>query len=166
MSIENPNGARILKLVKRHGVLRLWMLRNLPMAFLSSLRVKELTPVHATVSVPYNFINKNPFRSTYFAVLAMAAELSTGILSLYHTTGYSPSISMLVANIEATFEKKATGVTYFSCHDGEKIGIAVQKTIETGDSTTASALTIGRDKDGIEIARFIVTWSFKQRSKK
>jgi len=164
MAIENPNGETVLKLVRKRPMIRLWMLRNLPMAFLSKLNVRELTPTHGTVSVPYNFLNKNPFRSTYFAVLSMAAELSTGILALYHTYGYKPSISILVSNVEASFEKKAVGLTFFSCHEGDKIAEAVEKALETGEATQASVLTIGTDKDGTEIARFIVTWSFKQRS--
>jgi len=165
-SIENPKGEKVLKLVHNPLVFSFWKLANLPMSFLSRLKVDELTPSHGTVSVPYYFLNKNPFRSTYFAVLAMAAELSTGVLALYHTYGYNPSVSMLVANVEASFNKKATGRTFFTCHDGEKIFKAVKTTLKTGEGQTVQTETVGRNKEGDEIARFKITWSFKQRSKK
>lgn len=163
--IANPNAQRIKHLMDRPWLFNYFKLSQLPMAFISGLKVSEFNPAHATVSVPYNIINKNPFRSTYFAVLAMAAELSTGVLTLYHTYGYAPSISMLVREMNASFSKKATGRTYFSCHDGERIHSAAQKALSSGEGQTVTLESIGRNKDGEEVARFSFTWAIKQRSK-
>ena len=57
------------------------MLRHLPMAFLAGLKVKKLSNSIAEVTVPFNFLNKNPFNSIYFAVLTMAQNSQ---LEFYH----------------------------------------------------------------------------------
>ena len=40
-----------------------FLLRHLPMAFLAGLKVKKLSNSIAEVTVPFNFLNKNPFNS-------------------------------------------------------------------------------------------------------
>jgi hypothetical protein len=47
-----------------------------------------------------------PFNSMYFAVQAMAAELSTGALVMYQIQKSGKKISMLVANNKGNFKKK------------------------------------------------------------
>jgi hypothetical protein len=44
-----------------------------------------------------------------FACLAMAAEMSTGVLAMAHVYKRKPAISMLVVKMEAEYFKKATG---------------------------------------------------------
>ena len=41
---------------------------------------------------------------------------------------------------------------------------AVSTTLETGESVKVTALTVGRDEAGDEVARFHFTWSFKRKS--
>lgn len=76
------------------------------MAFLAGLKVIEIDSSKATVTVPYKCLNKNPFRSIYFAVLSMAAELATGILAMAAIKDYSVPVSMLVLEMKAGFQKK------------------------------------------------------------
>ena len=83
-----------------------FLIWKLPMGFLAKLRVTELNIQKSSVKVPYNYWNKNPFRSMYFAVQAMAAELSTGALALLHTDG--KNMSTLVTNLTSTYYKKAS----------------------------------------------------------
>ena len=104
--------------------LRLFMLRKLPMAWLAGLRLAALTPAGATVTVPFKYLTQNPFRSIYFACLAMAAELASGMLAMLHTQGGGP-VSMLVVGLEADFSKKAVGLISFVCDDGAAIARAV-----------------------------------------
>jgi hypothetical protein len=47
------------------------------------------------------------FRFIYFAALAMAAELSTGVLALMYVNKQKTSVSMLVLGMETKFHKKA-----------------------------------------------------------
>ncbi|HEV9037114.1 MAG TPA: DUF4442 domain-containing protein, partial [Puia sp.] len=86
---------------------RLFLLTNLPSALFSGLRVVEADTDHCAVTVPYKWFTRNPFRSTYFACLSMAAEMSTGVLAMAAANESQPPVSMLVVRTEADYTKKA-----------------------------------------------------------
>jgi hypothetical protein len=144
---------------------RIFLLNKLPSAFFSGLRIKEITTRKCSVSVPYKWFTKNPFRSTYFASLAMAAELSTGALAMSKVFGLNPPVSMLVTKLEATYYKKAANVTVFTCCDGEKFDEAINKSIQTGEGIELKAASIGFNKGGEKVAEFFITWSFKKKQR-
>ena len=50
---------------------------KLPMAFISGCRITELNEEQCKVTIPYRWLNNNPFGTTYWAVLGMAAETTT-----------------------------------------------------------------------------------------
>ncbi len=135
------------------------------MAYLAGLRVTTLTPEHAAVSIPYKYVNKNPFQSIYFACLSMAAELSTGVLCMMHVYQSSPAVSMLVVSMEASFTKKAVGRITFTCHNGQQIQQAVEQTKATGEGVTVVATSRGVDEAGDQVAEFRFTWSLKAKPK-
>ena len=147
-------------------LMRLFYLGKLPLAFVAGLRLRELDTAHAVVTVPYGWRTTNPFRSTYFAALSMAAELSTGALAKLATDLAPRPVAMLIVGLAAGFEKKAAATTTFTCAEGDKIAAAVARTVETGEPVTAEVETIGRSPDGTVVARFTFTWSFKARSRK
>src|SRR4051812_43605267 len=62
-----------------------FMFSKLPSAWVCGVRVRELDEQHCVVSVPYKWLSQNPFKSIYFACQAMAAEMSTGLLSMGHS---------------------------------------------------------------------------------
>jgi hypothetical protein len=109
---------------------------KLPSAFWCGVRVKEISSNHCKVSVKHSWINQNPFQSMYFAVQAMAAELSTGALVISKIKATGKPISMLVANNKSTFTKKATGRINFLCEDGNKLDEAISNTLATGEGQT------------------------------
>ncbi|WP_245849495.1 DUF4442 domain-containing protein [Hymenobacter crusticola] len=142
--------------------LRLFMLRRLPMAYLAGLRVQRFTAHEASVTVPFKYLTQNPFRSIYFACLAMAAELASGVQALMHVSS-GPPMSMLVTGMEATFKKKAVGLITFTCPDGASIGQAVAESRATGEGRTVVATSTGLDAAGEVVAVFRITWSFRAR---
>lgn len=144
---------------------KLFMLSKLPMAYLAGLGVTSLTDNQSTVTIPYTYLNKNPFNSIYFACLSMAAELSTGVLCMMHVYKSVPAVSMLVVNMEAGFTKKAVGKVTFTCSDGQQIIKAIQKTKATGEGVTTVALSTGVDETGDQVAAFKFTWSFKAKQR-
>ncbi len=133
------------------------------MAFLAGLKVIEIDSSKATVTVPYKCLNKNPFRSIYFAVLSMAAELATGILAMAAIKDYSVPVSMLVLEMKAGFQKKARTKITFKCEEGKKFGAAVAKSIETGEGQTVEVTSTGYDLEGDIVAEFKFTWTFKPK---
>lgn len=153
------------KTIKNPILFRLYLLTKLPSAFFAGLKVTHLDADTCTVTVPYKWFTRNPFRSTYFACLAMAAEMSTGALVMSQLYKRSPSVSMLVIHLEAGYFKKATGRTHFQCTDGPLIRDAIQKAIATGESQTIRARSAGANANSDLIAEFYITWSFKVKSK-
>jgi hypothetical protein len=151
--------------VKNKLLFNLFLLRSLPMGFIAGLRVKEFTADKCSISVPYRWMNQNPFSSTYFAVLAMAAEMSTGMAGVMHTHHSKPSIAILVVGLEAEFVKKATGMATFTCEDTTEILRTIEDCITSGEGRTVRCTSTGRNDKGEVLARFYVTWSFKARSK-
>jgi hypothetical protein len=161
--MEN-NNEKFLALVRHPLKFKLFMLLKLPSAFFCGVRVKSIDINSATVTVPFKWLSQNPFKSTYFACLAMAAEMSTGLLSMIHTYESTPSVSMLVTGLQATYHKKATGLTLFTCNDGEQIANIIKKAITTKEPQNFTATAIGIDESGQAIATFLITWSFKAKA--
>lgn len=143
--------------------LRYFLLRKLPSAFFSGVRVKKLDKGFAEVTVPYKWFSQNPFRSTYFACLSMAAEMSTGLLAMMHIYKRTPAVSMLVLSVNGSFHKKATGLTTFRCDDGENLRKIIDEAILTGEGKTIQVTSRGINEKGELVADFVITWSFKAR---
>jgi hypothetical protein len=152
------------RMVGNGGKFGLFLLGRLPAAYFSGLRVVSANAHSCSVSVPFKWFTQNPFRSTYFACLSMAAEMTTGLLAMAHIHKRKPSVSMLITANSANFHKKATGVTVFTCNDGIAIGEAIRKSIETGVSETFTARSIGVNANGELVAEFLFTWSFKVKA--
>ncbi|QRM89801.1 DUF4442 domain-containing protein [Lacinutrix sp. WUR7] len=148
------------------GKINTFNLLKLPSVFFTGIRVKAIDDTSCTVSVKHRWINQNPFKSMFWAVQGMAAELTTGALMLMKIKESGKNISMLVANNNATFTKKATGRITFICTDGNKIDAAMKKAIETGEGQTIWMQSIGTNADGVEVSVFNFEWSIKVKSKK
>lgn len=134
---------------------------NLPSAYLCGVRTKSISNSQCIVTVKHRWLNQNPFKSMYFAVQAMAAELSTGALVLMQIKKSNQKISMLVANSKSHFSKKATGRITFTCNDGILIENAIQKAIATNEGQTIWMKSIGLDQKGDKVSEFDFEWSVK-----
>lgn len=155
---------KIETLANNQFKMRLFMLWKLPLAFFARLRVDKMNMGEASISLPYNFMNKNPFRSIYFAALSMAAELSTGILAMAHVENSSTTISMLVLGVKAEFVKKAKTRITFTCTQGELLEKTIDQSISEKEGRTTEVFTEGLDTDGDVVARFWFTWTFKPKN--
>ncbi|MEO6489979.1 MAG: thioesterase [Ferruginibacter sp.] len=161
--MQNPSN-KFLSLIQNPLKFTFFLLKTLPAAYFSGVRLKYADHSQCMVTVPYKWLTRNPFKSTYFACLAMAAEMSTGILAMMKTWQIQPAISLLVVKVEGTFQKKATGITTFICEDGPAFEHAVNEAAASGKSTTIAARSTGKDLSGEIIAEFVITWSFKART--
>lgn len=160
------NFQSFIKLLRHPVKFRLFLLAKLPSAYFSGVRVRSISENKCEVSVPYKWFSQNPFKSTYFACLSMAAELSTGALAMAHLYKRNPTVSMLVIKTEADYFKKATNRTLFTCEDGLLINKAIEETILTGEPRSVTAKSIGKNEQGELVADFKITWSFKTRTNK
>jgi len=138
---------------------------KLPSVFFTGVRVKSIDNNSCTVTVKHRWINQNPFKSMFWAVQGMAAELSTGALVLMKIKQSGKKVSMLVTNNNASFTKKATGRITFSCKDGYLIDEALSKSINTGEGQAFWMQSIGTNEDGVVVSTFNFEWSVRVKSK-
>ena len=138
-----------------------FLLFKLPSAFICGVRVKEITFNRCIVSVKHRWINQNPFNSMYFAVQAMAAELTTGALVMLHIQESAKNIGMLVLSNTSVFTKKATGRITFVCENGNEIQSAIENTIETGQSQTFWLKSVGTNEKGEQVSEMNFEWTIK-----
>ena len=157
------NFQSFVKLVKHPVKFRLFLFFKLPVAFFSGVRVRDINEQKCIVSVPFKWLTQNPFRSTYFASLSMAAEMSTGALGLANIYKRKPPVSMLVVKTEAEYFKKAADKTTFTCEDGALIKQMIEESVATGEARTVTAKSVGRNKAGDIVAEFFITWSYKAK---
>ena len=160
----NPQFSSFRNFITNPIKYRFFLITKLPMGFISGLKIVALTEAQAAVSVRFKWVNQNPFRSIYFAVLSMAAELSTGILAVGQVYKRNPAVSMLVVKVEADFLKKAVGTIVFTSQDGDTIAAAVEQAVKSGEGVTVQCVSVGVNEENEEVARFIFTWSFKAKS--
>jgi hypothetical protein len=144
--------------------INLFNLFNLPAVYLMGIRVKTITDEYCKVSVKHRWINQNPFKSMFWAVQGMAAELTTGALVMSKIKNSGKPISMLVANNNATFTKKATGRIVFICEDGQKVDDAIANAIATQEGQTIWMTSVGTNKEGVVVSTFNFEWTIKVRS--
>ncbi|MBM4306521.1 MAG: DUF4442 domain-containing protein [Deltaproteobacteria bacterium] len=150
-------------ILKNRLLFKMAMFFQVPLDFMAGIRLRELNEESCKVSVPYRWLNKNPFRSTFWAVLGMAAELSTGALVMMYTYKLDPSVAIIVGDCSGEFIAKAKDLTTFVCNDGKAIAKTVIKAIETGEPQEVLCKAVGYSKSGEEVARFTFTWKMKRR---
>jgi len=137
---------------------------RLPIAYIGGVRARGISEKQSKVSVTHRWINQNPFRSMYFAVQAMAAELATAALVIYHIRKSKQNISMLIVSNKADFTKKATGKIVFTSDDGHKIEETIQKAIQTKQGQTCWMKSIGINQNGEQVSEFDFQWTIKVKS--
>jgi hypothetical protein len=139
-----------------------WMLFKLPAAWLTGVRLTLIDESKCEVKVRFKWINQNPYRSMFWAVQAMAAELTTGMLLTKSIQDSNSDISMLLVSNKSSFFKKAVGKITFVCDEGE---IAKQLINSTIKNTTSKAWfkAKGYDEAGDQVSEFDFEWSCKKR---
>lgn len=141
-----------------------YLFAKLPSAFWSGVRVFSINSESCLVKVKHKWFNQNPFNSMYFAVQAMAAELSTGALVMLHIKKSGKKISMLVANNNGKYTKKATGKITFTCNEGWKVKDAIETAMESNEGQKFWLQSIGIDEKGDQVSEMNFEWTIKVKN--
>lgn len=142
-----------------------FLLFKLPSAWMSGVRVKGFDSSSCRVGVRHRWINQNPFRSMYFAVQQMAAELSTGVLVMKHIGESKKPVSMLVVETKSQFYKKATGSIVFECKDGDLAQKAILQSLAEGSSQKIKMSVKAYNEAQDIVSEFTFIWSIKPKAK-
>jgi hypothetical protein len=136
----NPHFPAFKRIITNPVLFQFFVFQKLSAAFWAGLSMAQFDEESCGVRVKLSWFNQNPFRSMYFAVEAMAAEMSCGMLAFGQVYKRQPAVSMLVEKLEAKFVKKATGVIIFTCADGLAFQQAVNDALENKDGSSPGLL--------------------------
>lgn len=136
---------------------------KLPAAYWCGVRLIQLDAQDSKASVKFRWFNQNPFRSMYFAVQMMAAELTTGALMLSAIRESGRSVSMLVATSQSVYHKKVTGRVTFSCNQGQLVREAVAAAIASGAPQTIRLQSVGTNESQELVSEMTFEWTLKVR---
>lgn len=154
--------ASFLNKVRRPFKFRLFLWAKLPMAALAGLRIVSIDEQHARLRTRCWWLTQNPFKSTFWAVMGMAAEMCSGLLITLYT---GRKCAMYVTACKAEFTKRATGNTFYTCHEGDKIRSVIEECIQKKTAAVIDCTTVVTNETGDTIATFTFTWSIKARHK-
>lgn len=147
-------------------LLPLFLLAKLPMALAAGVRIRALDTAQCQVTVPARWRNQNPFGSMYFAVQAMAAEMSTGAPALVACRAADPPVRSLITGMTSEFTAQGKSLVTFTCTDVAALTAAVERALQTSESVQVQVPTVGTQADGTVVSRFTFTWSFKRARKR
>ena len=139
-----------------------WMLFKLPAAWLTGVRISSISDTKCEVKVRFKWINQNPYRSMFWAVQGMAAELTTGMLLTKSIQESNTNISMLLVGNKSNFYKKAVGKIKFICDQGETAKELIDLT-KKNITHKAWLKAKGYDETGDMVSEFDFEWSCKKR---
>ncbi len=149
-------------ILKPHKV-NWFLLFKLPSAWFCGVRLKSISASKSQVTVKHKWINQNPFRSLYFAVQNMAAELSTGVLVMQAIQSQNKKISMLVIEAHSEFFKKATGRIRFECLEGQKVNEMVSASLKENSSKEMTLFVKAFNENNDMVSQFNFKWSVKPK---
>ena len=160
-----PRGEQARRRLLGGPVVRLWMWRTLPLAAFAGLSVARLDGEACAVRLPGGWRTQNPFRSTYFAAQAMAAEMSTGAPALVLLRDAAASIAMLVVGLRVTYGRSWSAPASSRSRTSPGCAPPSRGPPRRDEPQLFAARSVGRGPDGGVVAEFEITWSFKRRSR-
>tara|TARA_B100000795_G_scaffold221414_1_gene176085 strand:+ start:97 stop:561 length:465 start_codon:yes stop_codon:yes gene_type:complete len=137
----------------------------LPAAWICGVRVDSTNEDSCVVRVKHRWINQNPFKSLFWAVQGMAAEMAGGLLLMDKINRSGHSIAMLLVGSSSIFTKKATGKILFTYDMGKALDKLILDAVTTKLPQTITIKTNGVNQQGDVVSEFSFQWSIKLRSR-
>ena len=132
----------------------------MPAAWFAGLRLDNIDDHECSTSLPGGWRTQNPFKTMYWAVQGMGAELATGAVPFAISRSMSEKLRMFVVGSEAKFVKRAKGRIKFTCDEIMKARDAIEESMETGESIEIDLHSVGRDNSGEVVSEWIFRWNF------
>jgi Domain of unknown function (DUF4442) len=157
----NPFFSHFQKLLLRPWPFRWFLATHMPLGLFMGLRLIQFQSYRSQVTVPFKKLNQNHLNGLHFAVLSMAAELSTSVMAFGQVYKREPKIIASITRCEGQFYKKATDKITFTCQDGKLIETAVEKALKGEQNVMIQCTAVGNNTHHEMVAAFTITWSFK-----
>ena len=91
----------------------------------------EIDDKICTTSLPGGWRTQNPFKTMYWAVQGMGAELATGAVPFAISRSMSEKLRMFVVGTDAKFIKRAKGRITFRCDEVMKAREAIEESMKS-----------------------------------
>lgn len=143
--------------------INLFLFTKLPSAWLCGVRLKTINEKICTTTVTHKWINQNPFNSMYFAVQAMAAELSTGAIVMKEINESGEKISMLVQKNSSSFHKKAKGKISFTCEDVGLVKENIKNCLTNPEGQKFWMTSTAKNQTGDVVSEFKFQWTVRKK---
>jgi hypothetical protein len=140
--------------------LRLWMARHLPMGLLSGMYIRELDQEGCEVVLRDRWWIRNPYGSVFWAVMGMAAELSTGALVYAFCQG--SGVRFILVGMEGQFFKKVKGKSYYFCQTGSEVLRILDQLSNPNETSEVILPVTARDEAGQLLAEFKFRWQLRK----
>lgn len=139
---------------------RLFSLVSMPAARFAGLRMDHLDETTCVTSIPGGWRSQNPFKTMYWAVQGMGAELATGAAPFAMSKSMPEKLRMFVVGTDATFTKRAKGRISFTCNDVSAAKEAIEMSVSTGESAECDMSAVGTDSSGDIVSEWVFKWNF------
>jgi acyl-coenzyme A thioesterase PaaI-like protein len=131
--------------------------------------VEELTAERCVVCIPLKRRNKNHVGSMYLGTLSVGADVAGGLLAMELVRKQGGKVTPLFKAMQAEYLARAEGDVLFTCEDGSKIALAVDRALETGARQNIPVhvvATVPKKLGDKPVARFTLTLSIKRDGSK
>ncbi|MBC94852.1 MAG: thioesterase [Euryarchaeota archaeon] len=133
---------------------------SMPTAWFAGLRMDTLNHESCVTSLPGGWRTQNPFKTMYWAVQGMGAELATGAAPFAMSRSMPEKLRMFVVGTEAKFIKRAKGRITFTCNDVAAARQAIEESMDTGEAVERDFVSIGKDSSGEVVSEWVFKWNF------
>jgi len=140
---------------------RMFSLVSMPTARFAGLRMDRIDDEICATSIPGGWRSQNPFKTMYWAVQGMGAELATGVAPFAISRAMPEKLRMFVVGTEASFIKIAKGRITFTCDEVSSARNAIEKSMDSGESVECDIKSTGRDSSGDIVSEWIFKWNFR-----
>lgn len=146
--------------------IRSFGLTKVPLILYCMPTVLRLDDEACAVRIPLNWRTRNHYKSMYFGVLAVGADVAGGFLAMHHTHKSDKPVGLLFKDFKADFLKRPEADVVFSSTDGPAMAELVKQAVETGKrvngitNVTATTPSLTGDEP---VAKFALTVSLKVR---
>ncbi len=149
---------------KQTLLVRYFGFTKIPLIYFVKPQVIRLDQSQCMIKIPLRRRTRNHLMSMYFGVLAVGADLAGGLLAMQMLDRSDHKINLVFKDMQADFLKRVDADAIFTCTDGDKIELLIQKVIDTGERhhEPLNIQVTAPDKYGDEIlATFTLTLSLK-----
>lgn len=154
---------RFQTIFRTPALFRTALLAKLPLFLFTGAKVSELDLNRCEVTLPFGWINKNPFGSMYFASIMMCGEATTGGLVMLQDENRPEDFSTIVKSISGDFHRAAYSDMTFVCERGDLVREMLDRAVGSEDRVEGTFEVHGRDQEGNHCATVEVTWSVRAK---